>query len=81
MIKVTNFDGSEKYLNSDLIESIEETPDTHITMSNGNRYLVLEPTQVVIGRIVSFKVRLMRGIPAGGKRYLHRNRAKKVSPS
>jgi flagellar protein FlbD len=80
MIKVTALDGSEMYLNEDLIEIIAETPDTHITLSNGNRYLVLEPARVVIGRIVSFRARLLRHAPAGGKRYLRRNDAERYHP-
>ena len=80
MIRVTTLDGSEMYLNADLIEIIAETPDTHITLSNGNRYLVLEPASVVIGRIVSFKARLLRRSTAGGKRYLLRNDAERYRP-
>ena len=80
MIKVTALDGSEMYLNPDLIEIITETPDTHITLSNGNRYLVLEPARVVIGRIVSFKARLLRRPPAGAKRYLLRHDAERYHP-
>ena len=80
MIKVTALDGSEMYVNPDLIEIITETPDTHITLSNGNRYLVLEPARVVIGRIVSFKARLLRHASAGTKRYLHRNDAERYHP-
>jgi flagellar protein FlbD len=81
MIKVTTLDGSEMYLNPDLIEIISETPDTHITLSNGNRYLVLEPARIVIGRIVNFKARLMRrAVPDAGKRYLRRNDAERYYP-
>jgi flagellar protein FlbD len=80
MIRVTALDGSEMYLNADLIEIIIETPDTHITLSNGNRYLVLEPASVVIGRIVNFRARVLRHAPAGAKRYLHRNDAERYRP-
>ena len=64
----------------DLIEIISETPDTHVTLSNGNRYIVLEPARVVIGRIVNFKARLLRRAPAGSKRYLRRNDAERYHP-
>ena len=80
MIKVTTLDGSEMYLNADLIEIVNETPDTHITLTNGNHYLVLEPARVVIGRIVSFKARLLRRAPLGAKRYLRRNDADRYHP-
>ena len=76
MIKVTALDGSEMYLNPDHIEFVIETPDTHITLSNGNRYLVREPARTVIDRIVIFKARVMRrGSPDLGKRYLRRSGA------
>lgn len=60
MIKLTKLDGSEMYLNPDQIEIIEETPDTHITLLNGNRYLVREKIRVIVDRIVVFKARIVR---------------------
>ena len=81
MIKVTSLDGSEMYLNADLIEIITETPDTHVTLSNGNRYIVLEPARGVIGRIVSFKARLLRrAAPDAAKRYLRKKDAERYYP-
>uniref|UniRef100_C6E7J4 Flagellar FlbD family protein n=1 Tax=Geobacter sp. (strain M21) TaxID=443144 RepID=C6E7J4_GEOSM len=82
MIKVTTRDGSEMYLNPDLIEIIMETPDTHITLSNGNRYLVLEPAKVVIGRIANFKAHLLRRAASTvAKGYLRRRDAERYHPS
>jgi len=70
MIRVTTMDGNEMYLNCDLIESISETPDTHITLSNGNRYIVLESARVAIGRVIAFKASVMRrAVPAVRKRH------------
>lgn len=54
MIPLTRFDGSQIYLNADLIEMVESTPDTHITLINGHRYLVREPEADVIDRILQF---------------------------
>lgn len=59
MIKLTRLDGSEIYINPDLIETIEETPDTHITLMNGNRQLVLEKARVVVDKIVVYKARIV----------------------
>lgn len=81
MIKLTRLDGSEVYLNPDLIETIEETPDTHITLSNGKSYLFLEPAKVVVGRIISFRARVMRRSSAdGARKYLNRNDADRYHP-
>lgn len=60
MIHLTRRDGSEIFVNIDQIESIEETPDTHITLVNGNRLLVLEKSAVIIERIIEFKSAILR---------------------
>lgn len=81
MIKVTTMAGSVMYINCDMIELIEETPDTHITLSNGNHYIVLEPARVLIGRIVNFKSRVLKHAgPDAGKRYLRRNDVERYRP-
>ena len=81
MIKVTALDGSVMFLNPDLIEFVTETPDTHITLANGNRYLVREPARIVIDRIVIFKARIIRrAAPELAKRYLRRSGAARYLP-
>jgi flagellar protein FlbD len=49
-------------LNSDLIEHIDVTPDTVITMTNGQILRVLEPTAEIVRRIVEFR-RQIYGLP------------------
>ena len=43
MIKVTNFNKDEFYINPCMIETIEKTPDTVITLINGKKYVVADP--------------------------------------
>ena len=45
MIFLTKLDGKEILLNELLIETVTETPDTVITMSNGHTYIVRESTK------------------------------------
>ena len=47
MIRVTRFNHSEVTLNADLIEFIEATPDTVITMITGKKVLVRETAEEV----------------------------------
>ena len=48
MIPVTRLDQSSIILNCDLIEQIESTPDTLITLTNSQKLVVLEtPGQIV----------------------------------
>nr|WP_302595199.1 flagellar FlbD family protein [uncultured Cellulosilyticum sp.] len=55
MITLTKLNTQGFALNSDLIETIEETPDTVLTMTNGNKYVVKETTQEVIDKIIAYK--------------------------
>lgn len=75
MIRLTRLDGSEIYLNEDLIELVEETPDTHITLTNGNRYVVHEKASTLLERIMAQKIRVMRRLKGcAAKPYLRRER-------
>lgn len=60
MIRLTRLNGSEIYLNPDLIEALEETPDTQITLSNGQHYVVRESIRMIRDRIISFNARIIR---------------------
>mgnify|MGYP000762690076 CR=1 FL=1 len=44
MIEVTRINGTKIMINSDIIEMMEETPDTVITLTNGHKYIVSEKT-------------------------------------
>lgn len=73
MIAVTRLDKQLMYLNPDHIICIEETPDTVITLFNGNRYIVVDRASTIISRIVAFRARISHraSLPAA-KRYLGR---------
>lgn len=55
MIELTKIRGEKFALNSDQIESLEETPDTIITMLNGHKYVVKESVSEVISMVESFR--------------------------
>lgn len=42
MIEVTKLNGTKFLINSDLIQIVEETPDTVITLNDGKKYIVKE---------------------------------------
>lgn len=76
MIAVTRMDKQLMYLNPDHIICIEETPDTVITLFNGNRYIVFDRAQAIINRVVAFRARITRrATSCGAKKYLGRNRS------
>jgi flagellar protein FlbD len=55
MIEVTRLRGSKVVLNAELIETIEETPDTVITLINGKRYVVSESSEELVDRVIEYK--------------------------
>ncbi len=55
MIIVTKLNLQEFIINSDLIETIEETPDTVITMTTGKKFVVKEQPNEIIDKILTYK--------------------------
>ncbi len=55
MIKLTRLNGSELMVNSDLIETVEETPDTVITLTTGHKYIVSEPAALIVKRVLQYQ--------------------------
>lgn len=61
MIHLTRLNGIEFVLNADMIEYMESTPDTVITLTNGHKYIVLEGLDEVTDRVISYKQRIYKG--------------------
>ena len=60
MIRLTRLNHAVLVVNCDLIEHIEMTPDTVISMTSGQRITVLETTDEVIGRVIEYRRLLLR---------------------
>ena len=63
MITITRLNGKELTINADLIEFIESTPDTIISLTNKNKILVKETVDEVIDKIVTYKRRIHSYFP------------------
>lgn len=55
MIQVTRLNQQQLVLNSDLIEHIETTPDTVITLTTGTKIMVRESSAEIIRRVAAFR--------------------------
>ena len=61
MIKLSRIKSHEEFiLNAELIEMIEETPDTVITLTTGKKLLVDEAMEDVVRRIMDYRRALTR---------------------
>ena len=62
MIQLTRLNHIPLVLNSDLIEHIEITPDTVITLTTGQKIMVLESAEEVVGRVIAFRRSIYQGL-------------------
>lgn len=55
MIEVTRLNDKKLMINADLIEKVEESPDTIITFTTGNKVIVKESRQEVRNLVLLYK--------------------------
>tara|TARA_B100000676_G_C17866469_1_gene726216 strand:- start:452 stop:652 length:201 start_codon:yes stop_codon:yes gene_type:complete len=55
VIKLTRLNQSEVVVNVEMIEFVEETPDTLISLISGKKVLVTEPVDLVVNRVIEYK--------------------------
>lgn len=65
MIPVTRLNGKEFFINPDLIQTIEATPNTVITFTNDQKIVVEESPQIIVDRIVAFQSRVRTYLDPG----------------
>jgi flagellar protein FlbD len=61
MIQLTRLNHVPLVLNSDLIEHMEATPDTVVTLTTGQKIVVLESAEEVVDRIIQYRRSLIAG--------------------
>ena len=59
MIDVTKMNGSKVTVNTDLIETVEEMPDTVITLTTGKKFIIKESRQEVKNLVILYKKECM----------------------
>lgn len=59
MIQLTRLNGSLMVVNSDLIKYAEASPDTMLTLINGEKIMVLESCDEVVDRTIEYRARLL----------------------
>lgn len=74
MVRLHRLDGKEFVVNVDLIETVEATPDTVISLTTGRKYVVRESVDEVVARALEFYRARLAGLawtgpgPGGGPR-------------
>ncbi len=60
MIELTRLNNSQIMINCDLIETVEENPDTVITLTTGKKFVVKESRQDIRNLVISYKQKIMK---------------------
>lgn len=55
MIRLTRINHAPLVVNADLIEHVEVTPDTVISLTTGQKFMVLESADEVIDRVIAYR--------------------------
>jgi flagellar protein FlbD len=61
VIYVTRLDGSQLAVNADLIETVEHTADTVITLLDGKKLVVKTPVEEVVESVIGYRQTIARG--------------------
>ena len=69
MIKLTRISNTMMILNSDLIEHIDQTPDTVITLISGQKLMVRETAEEVVEKVVEFRRHVLPFAPIAALHY------------
>ena len=61
MVAVTGLNGVTFAINSDLIEHVEATPDTVITLTTGNKLVIREGLEELTAKVIAFRHAVQTG--------------------
>ena len=64
MIRLTRLNHVPMIVNADLIEHIDMTPDTVVTLTSGQKIMVLESAEEVVDKVICFRQLLLSPNPA-----------------
>lgn len=59
MVELTRLNGNLMLLNSDLIKTAEASPDTMLTLINGEKLIVRESLAEVLDRVLRYRAKLL----------------------
>ena len=62
MIQLTRLNNRPLMVNSDLIKFVEQSPDTLVTLTTGEKIVVLERAEEVVARVIQFRRAVLEGL-------------------
>lgn len=75
MIELTRLNGRPIVLNSDLIKTAEASPDTMLTLTNGEKIIVRETCDEVVERVLRYRSNLLSAVAGRRQSFVDMQRA------
>jgi len=66
MILVTRFNGSKFYINAELIQTVEETPSTVITLVDHTRLVVADSAAAIVEKVIEYRQKISLPLQKSG---------------
>jgi flagellar protein FlbD len=70
MIRLAKMNGQEVWINAELLESVEATPDTIVGLTNGRRIIVRETPEEVVWRAMEYQRKVRQPMWLGPRKCL-----------
>lgn len=55
MVKLSRINGEEVTVNAELIETVEATPDTIVSLTTGKRLMVVETVDQIVEKVMAYR--------------------------
>lgn len=62
MIAVTRLNGKKLIVNAEMIRTVEENPDTTITLANGDHIITQDKSEQIVAKVIEYGRLLRQGI-------------------
>jgi flagellar protein FlbD len=62
VIYLTRLNGEKIMVNVDMLEMLEETPDTVVTLTTGKKFVVKESTRQIREQVIAFRKLIQTGL-------------------
>lgn len=67
MIRITRLNGNEMMVNAEMIEFVEASPDTIISLMSGKKIMVGEDVDTVVERVIAYRRQCQTTLVSGGR--------------
>lgn len=67
MIRITRLNGNEMMVNAEMIEFVEASPDTIISLMSGKKIMVGEDVDTVVERVIAYRRQCQATLVSGGR--------------